>query len=106
MKKKTPKNSNKKSRKAKDKQENVIIFGIFLLFILVVAYLFYFMNLKPSNENAVAIVDGNEITRDELDWWYDTSVLPEARNVITKQDFLMVSLIPQEVLMQKPKAKA
>lgn len=103
MNKKTPKNSNKKSRKAKNRQENTIILGIFLLFILVVACLFYFMNIKPSNENAVAIVNGNEITRDELDWWYDTSVLPEARDVITKQDFLNISLIPQEILMQKAK---
>jgi len=103
MNKKTPKNSNKKSKKTKNRQENAIIVGIFLLFILVVAYLFYFMSIKPSNENAVAIVNGNKITRGELDWWYGASVLPEARAVITKQDFLIVSLIPQEILMQKAK---
>ena len=103
MNKKTTKNSNRKSKKTKNRQENAIIVGIFLLFILVVAYLFYFMSIKPSNENAVAIVNGNKITRGELDWWYGASVLPEARAVITKQDFLIVSLIPQEILMQKAK---
>lgn len=101
MKKKTPKNSNKKRRKAKEKQENLIILGIFLVFITVVAYLFYFMNTFPSNKDAVAVVNGNEITLEELDWWYKASVIPEYRDIVTKQDFLVLSLIPQEVLMQE-----
>jgi len=100
-KKKTPKNSNKKSKK--EKQENIIIFSIFLIFIVAVSFLFYFLNIKSSNEDAVASVNGNEITRDELDWWYKVSILPEYREVITKQDFLMLSLIPQEILVQQAK---
>ena len=99
MKKKTPKYSNK-HKKAKEKQEIAIIVGIFLVFIVVVAYLFYFVNIK-SSDDMVAVVNGNEITREELDWWYKLSILPEFRDFITKQDFLVLSLIPQEILVQK-----
>ncbi|MDP6600632.1 MAG: hypothetical protein QF798_04310 [Candidatus Woesearchaeota archaeon] len=99
MKKKTPKYSNK-HKKAKEKQEIAIIVGIFLVFIVVVAYLFYFVNIK-SSDDLVAVVNGNEITMEELDWWYKLSILPEFRDFITKQDFLVLSLIPQEILVQK-----
>jgi hypothetical protein len=98
-KKKTPKNSNK-HRKTKEKQENIIILGIFLVFIAVVAYLFYFVNLS-SDEVIVAVVNGEDITRNDLDWWYKVSVLPEFNEEVTKQDFLILSLIPQEVLVQQ-----
>lgn len=101
MSKKTPKSSNKKRKKEKEKQESTIILGIFLVFIAIVAYLFYFMNGSSSNSDVVAIVNGNEITIEDLDWWYRASVIPEYRDVITKQDFLMLSLIPQEVLIQE-----
>jgi len=100
MKKKTPKRSNKR-KKAKERQENIIILAIFLIFIAVVAYLFYFVNFRTLNKDIVATVNGNDITRDELDWWYKTSILPQYRDAITKQDFLVLSLIPQEVLLQK-----
>jgi len=100
-KKKTPKNSNKNSKK--EKQENAIILGVFLVFIVAVAYLFYFLNVKTPDEDIIASVNGNEITRDDLDWWYKVSILPEYRDVITKQDFMVLSLIPQEVLVQKAK---
>ena len=100
MKKKTPKRSNKR-KKAKERQENAIILATFLIFIAVVAYLFYFVNTRSPNEDVVATVNGNDITRDELDWWYKTSILPQYRDTITKQDFLVLSLIPQEVLLQK-----
>ena len=101
MKKKTPKNSNKKRKKTKEKQESTIVLGILLVFIAVVAYLFYFMNISPSNEDVVAVVNGDKITIEELDWWYKMSVIPEYRDIVTKQDFLVLSLIPQEVLMQE-----
>ena len=103
MKKKTPKNSNKKRKKAKEKQENRIVLGIFLVFIAVVAYLFYFVNIPTFNKDVVAVVNGDKITTEELDWWYRTSVIPEYRDVVTKQDFLVLSLIPQEVLVQEAK---
>ena len=102
VKRKAPKNSNKRSKK-KDKQENVIILGTFLVFIAVIAYLFYFLNISPEEDIVVATVDGNEITRAELDWWYKQSILPEFRDVVTKKDFLTLSLIPQEVLVQEAK---
>jgi len=100
-KKKTPKNSNKNRKK--EKQENAIILSVFLIFIVAVAYLFYFLNVKTPDEDIVASVNGNEITRDELDWWYKVSILPEYRDVITKRDFMILSLIPQEVLVQQAK---
>lgn len=103
MKKKTPKNSKKTGKKAKEKKENIIVAGIFIVFIAVVISLIYFVQTLSSDEAAVAIVNGNKITIDELDWWYETSILQEYRDVITKQDFLMLSLIPQEVLLQKAK---
>jgi hypothetical protein len=99
--KKTPKNSNKRNRKSKEKQENIIILSIFLVFIVIIGYLFYFLNIQSSSKDAVATVNGKDITRDELDWWYKVSILPEFSDLITKQDFLVLSLIPQEVLMQE-----
>jgi len=103
MKKKTPKSSNKKRKKTNEKQENIIIIGIFIVFIAVVAYLFYFVNIQSFNEDIVAVVNGDKISRDSLDWWYKVSILPEYTDLITKQDFLMLSLIPQEILMQEAK---
>ena len=105
MKKKTPKSSNKKRKKTNEKQENIIIIGIFIVFIAVVAYLFYFVNIQSFNEDIVAVVNGDKISRDSLDWWYKVSILPEYTDLITKQDFLMLSLIPQEILMQEAKKK-
>ena len=101
LKKKNPKNSNK-NRKKKDKRENIIILGTFLTFIAVVAYLFYFVNIL-SDDTVVAVIDGKSITRADLDWWYKLTVLPEDRGAITKQDFLTLSLIPQEALVQQAK---
>ena len=101
LKKKNPKNSNK-NRKKKDKKENIIILGTFLIFISVVAYLFYFVNIL-SDDTVVAVIDGKSITRADMDWWYKLTVLPEDRGAITKQDFLTLSLIPQEALVQQAK---
>ena len=100
MKKKTPKRSNRKSAKQKEKRDQIIIVGIFIAFIAVLAFLFYFTELD-AKDVAVAAVNGKEITKSDLDWWYHTSVLPEYRGIITKEDFLAISLIPQEVLLQK-----
>lgn len=103
MSKRTPKNS-KKKHKTKEKQENLIIIGIFIVFVLVVAYLFYAVKVPTSsnlNENIVAVINGNEITKQELDWWYKLSIEPEYMDMVTRQDFLIMSLIPQEVLTQK-----
>jgi len=102
MKKKTPKSS-KKNNKSKEKQENIIILAIFLIFIAVVAYLLYFINLKTSNDDVVAVVNGVDITRDDMDWWYKVSVNPQYQDFVTKQDFLTLSLIPQEILIQQAK---
>jgi len=102
MKKKTPKSSNRKRARQKEKRDRIIIAGIFIVFAAILAFLFYFIEFSDFGEDAVvAVVNGKEITRSELDWWYHTSILPEHREIISKEDFLEISLIPQEVLLQK-----
>ena len=100
MKKKTPKRSNRKNSKQKEKRDRIIIVSIFIAFIAILAFLLYFTEFD-AKEDAVAIVNGKEITKSELYWWYHTSILPEHRGIITKEDFLALSLIPQEVLVQE-----
>ncbi|MBW2975811.1 SurA N-terminal domain-containing protein [Candidatus Woesearchaeota archaeon] len=97
--KNTPSSSKKKSKKKQGIKENLVILGTFILFIAVVAYLFYSTN-TPSSDSA-AFVNGEEITIGELDWWYRMSIPPEGRELVTKMDFLMISLIPQELLMRE-----
>lgn len=103
MSKKAPKNPDKKSKKAKEKQEKFIVIGAFFLFIAVIAFLFYYLKPLSQTENAVATINGKSITRGDLDWWYETSIIPEYRDFVKKQDFLALSLIPQEVLLQQAK---
>jgi len=98
---KTPGNSNKRRNRKKEGQENIIALSIFLIFVVAVAYIFYFVNTSTNESNVVATVNGNEITIEDLDWWYRISILPEFRDTVTKTDFLILSLIPQEVLIQK-----
>ena len=100
MKRNTPKRSNRKNSKQKEKKDRIIIVGIFVAFAAILAFLFYFTEFD-AKEDAVAVVNGKEITKSELDWWYHTSILPEHRGIITKEDFLALSLIPQEVLVQE-----
>ncbi|MEK6875897.1 MAG: SurA N-terminal domain-containing protein, partial [Nanoarchaeota archaeon] len=100
MKKKTPKRSSRKNSKQKEKRDRIIIIGIFIAFIAILAFLFYFTEIG-ANDDAVAVVNGKEITKSELDWWYHTSILPEHREIISKEDFLALSLIPQKVLVQE-----
>jgi len=63
--KKTPKNS-KKAGKKKERLENFIILGIFIIFVAVVGYLFYVVNM-PVNDETVAVVNGEAITRTEFE---------------------------------------
>jgi len=99
MRKKTPKNS-KRRAKRKDKKERIVISAIFVAFIVVVGVLFYLTELYDGEES-VASVNYKDIKKSDLDWWYHTSILPEHRDLITKEDFLVLSLIPQEVLVQE-----
>lgn len=103
IKKKTPKNSGKKGKKKKSVKENIIVISIFLFFVVVAAALYYFLEIAPADEDVVALVNGKPITKEELNWWYTASIVPEYMDVITKQDFLVLSLIPQEILIQEAK---
>ncbi|MEK6948627.1 MAG: SurA N-terminal domain-containing protein [Nanoarchaeota archaeon] len=100
MKKKAPKSS-KKDKALKDTKENIAIALAFIVFLAVLVALFYYNSFPKLGKDAVAEVDGKEITKEELDWWYTTSVLPDYRDAVTKKNFLEDSLIPQEILLQE-----
>jgi len=100
--KKAPKN-NKKSKKVKN--EGIILLSIFLVFVIVIASVVYFYQNIENNGEVVAIVNGEYITSEELDFWYKLSVMPDFREIVTKEDFLVASLIPQEVLVQEANKK-
>ncbi|MBI2651639.1 SurA N-terminal domain-containing protein [Candidatus Woesearchaeota archaeon] len=101
MAKKTPKNSIETRTKTKKKQI-ILLLGLFLLFAVVETYLFIRVN-KPLNQDIAASVNGKSITKEQLDWWYKISVIPEYKEIISKQDFLVTSLISQEILLQEAK---
>ena len=100
MKKKAPKSS-KKDKALKDTKENIAIALAFIVFLAVLGALFYYSSSTKPGKDAVANVNGKEITKEELDWWYTTSIFPEYRDAITKKNFLEDSLITQEVLLQE-----
>ena len=100
MKKKAPKSS-KKDKALKETKENIAIALAFIVFLAVLGALFYYSSLAKPGKDAVAEVNGKEITKEELDWWYTTSIFPEYRDAITKKNFLEDSLITQEALLQE-----
>ena len=100
MKKKAPRSS-KRNKSLNDTKENIAIALAFIVFLAVLAALFYYSSSAKQGRNAVASVNGKEITAEELDWWYTTSVLPDYRDLVAKKDFLESSLIPQELLLQE-----
>jgi hypothetical protein len=95
-KKKTPRNSNKKDKFKKD----IVKIALFVIFTVLAVLFFYFMPYS-SQTNNVAVVNAESISAEELDFWYELSILPENREQITKQEFLSSSLIPQQVLVQQ-----
>lgn len=97
MKKAAPKRS-KRDKNIKETKENVAIAIAFIAFMAVLGLLFYYTGFQNPKE-LVATVDEKQITKEELDWWYTTSVLPEYRDVVTKRHFLENSLIPQVVIL-------
>lgn len=100
MKKKAPKSS-KRDKNIKEAKENIAIALAFIVFLAVLAALFYYNSFPKLGKDAVAEVNGKEITKEELDWWYTTSIFPEYRDIVTKKNFLEDSLIPQEILLQE-----
>ncbi len=99
MSKKTPKHS--KMNKNKEKKENIAIAIAFIAFMAVLALLVYYTGFPKLGEDIVASINGKVITKEELDWWYTTSIIPEFRESVSKKQFLDDSLIPQEALMQE-----
>jgi thiol-disulfide isomerase/thioredoxin len=100
MRKRAP---NSKGRKTKRRNLTLIIGLIFVVFAALILYLYYVF-LDFSNDG-VALVNGEKITSQQLDFWYKMSVNPDSQDVITKQYFLNYSLIPQEILFQEAKDK-
>ncbi len=100
MKKKTPRSS-KRDKSLSNTKENVAIALAFIVFLAVLGALFYYSSSAKQGKDVVANVNGKEITKEELDWWYTTSILPDYRGLVAKKDFLKNSLIPQELLMQE-----
>ncbi|MAE42375.1 hypothetical protein CMO93_01275 [Candidatus Woesearchaeota archaeon] len=99
--KKTPKSSNKKTKKTSENKEDILILGIVLVLILIATFTFYFIQTNDSEDEVVAIVNGEKITEQELDFWYELSVFPEHRDAIKEDDFLVMSLIPQKIIEQE-----
>ena len=99
MSKKTPKRS--KMNKSKEKKETIAIAIAFIAFMAVLAMLVYYTGFPKLGADIVASIDGKGITKEELDWWYKTSIVPEFREIVPKKQFLEDSLIPQEALMHE-----
>jgi hypothetical protein len=90
-----------KIKKKQGKKENIILLSVFIIFIAIAASLYYFFNVKSYDGDTVALINREKITTEELDWWYRLTVNAEDRDFITKHDFLVWSLIPQELLVQE-----
>jgi len=89
-----------KTRKNK-KQRNIpamaaIAFVIIVLVILNIS--------KIKNDSVVAVVNGEEITQSYVDMQY-SRVPAEFQEILSKDDFLMQTLIPQILLSQEAKKK-
>jgi len=98
--KKAPKSSNKKKKKT-SQNKDLLIFTTFIIFILVITLVFYYFQSQNSNQDSIALVNDQEITKQDLDFWYKLSVTSAYKDVITKLNFLQTSLIPQEILIQE-----
>lgn len=96
-----PRSSEKRHKKIKENKEDILIFGIVLVLILIATFTFYFIQTNDSEDEVVAIVNGEKITKQELDFWYKISILMEHRDVIKEDDFLVMSLIPQKIIDQE-----
>lgn len=102
--KKAPRASKKSKNTKKRYEEKLTIwFTISIFLIVLIALVIFFINkIETTNQvDIVAEVNGFKITEEELDNWYKISVKPEFREVITKENFLSESLIPQKILLQK-----
>jgi hypothetical protein len=99
MKKKSP--SRSKSKNAVKGREKFVILASMIILVLILVSLFYYIDYTPKSESIVAKVNSKPISLESLNSWYKSSILPEYRNVVTKDEFLEGSLIPQEVLLQE-----
>ena len=99
--KKTP----RASKKTKRYEEKLFVWFTISIFILIlIALIVFFINKvdrKNVEKDVVALVNDQEITADELDNWYTISIMPEYRDIVKKEDFLVNSLIPQKILVQE-----
>ncbi|MBL7056344.1 SurA N-terminal domain-containing protein [Candidatus Woesearchaeota archaeon] len=101
-KKKTSKNSGKRKNKKQNKNQ----LFMFSVFAIIIVGIIYFSNMEEDSVSTiVAEINGQELLKTDLDWWYRTAVPEQHRIIISKEDFLVQSLIPQELLLQKAEEK-
>lgn len=94
----------KKRKKNQDKKTTFAIIGILASLTAIIYLAVNFTGIFKSNkENIVALVNNEQITLQELDWWYKISIQPDFKDKVKKEDFLMESLIPQKLLLQEAK---
>lgn len=94
-----------KKHKIKKKYEEKLSkwFTISIFLLVLIALIIFFINKIETNgtDGAIAVVNGEEITANELENWYKISINSGFRSAITKKDFLVESLIPQRILLQQ-----
>lgn len=79
---------------------------MFSVFAIIIVGIIYFSNMEEDSVSTiVAEINGQELLKTDLDWWYRTAVPEQHRIIISKEDFLVQSLIPQELLLQKAEEK-
>ncbi len=100
---KAPRASAESKKTSKEFEEKLSIwFTIAVLLLVFVALVIFFINkIEKNSGEVVAVVNGEKITEPELERWYKISVVPEFRDNVEKEEFLVESLIPQKILVQE-----
>jgi len=97
------KKSPKKSRKAKRKERLLLWFLSSIAALALLAFVIFYLATgdKGIKEEIIVTVNGQDITSKSLDGWYKLSILPQYRGIVSKDEFLQDSLVPQAILVQE-----
>lgn len=102
--KKTKKKKNNKKTKKKKKEVKKYVWAVIVLIAAVSLIIVYKDSFFPEKEEAVktvAVVNGQEISSDELETSYKLFVPEQMRMMMPKAAFLEESLIPEAILTQE-----